>query len=413
MKTRRELVAGTAGGMVLMGLGARVATALGFSRTPTNQHDVPSASDLTRVRIAGVDVFALSVPFKKPHAIATGVIPSVRNVLVRLRTDAGVYGLGEGCPLPLISGESQDTCIAAAHEIASVLNGKAAIPIEARMREVDAALAANPTIKSAFDMALYDILGKLSRLPLYALLGGENRPVATHRTVSLDTPESMAATAAEYVGAGFEAIKLKVGTGIADDVARVRAVRLAIGGSIPIRVDANQGWDEPTAVAALEALAPFGVQFCEQPVAHWDLSAMARITSRSPIPVMADESLLDHHDAYRLASLGACNYFNVKLTKCGGVHNALRVIAIAEGAGLKCQAGCMGETRLGLSALAHLAAARDNIAFADIDSAFRHAIDPVEGGITYKGGKVTVPETPGIGADIDPRFLATLTRVSF
>jgi L-alanine-DL-glutamate epimerase-like enolase superfamily enzyme len=127
---------------------------------------------------------------------------------------------------------------------------------------------------------------------------------------------------------------------------------------------------------------------------------------------MADESLFDHHDAIRLATLGACDYFNIKLAKCGGIHTALKIEAIAQGAGIPCMLGCMWETRLALSAGAHLVSARPHIAFADLDGATGHTSDPISGGITYDGGQIHLPDIPGHGADVEAGVLERLEKVS-
>lgn len=120
---------------------------------------------------------------------------------------------------------------------------------------------------------------------------------------------------------------------------------------------------------------------------------------------MADESLFDHYDAFRLAAAGCCDYFNIKLAKAGGLAPALKINAIAESAGIPCMVGCMLETRLGLSAAAHLISARSNIRFADLDSHLTMVEDPIVGGILFDCGQVFLPDTPGHGADVDPDFL--------
>jgi len=138
---------------------------------------------------------------------------------------------------------------------------------------------------------------------------------------------------------------------------------------------------------------------------------LVRVRENSPISIMADESVFDHRDAFRLASMGACDFFNIKLSKSGGIHNALKIIAVAEACGIKSQVGCMLETRLGLTALTHLVAARNNIVHFDIDSSFLLAEDPVLGGIRYEGkGKWILPETPGLGAEFDSEFLENLEK---
>jgi len=362
--------------------------------------------------ITAVDVFRLNVPRKAPFRISLGTITQVENILIRVHDSNGRVGLGEGSPVATITGETQDTNFAAAPALARLLLGQDALAIEARLADLERALARNSTLKSAFDMALYDLAAKTAGLPLYAFLGGEKRIVFTDDTLGLDTPEKMAAGALEVLERGFPAVKIKLGTTQAEDVARVRAVRLAIGPHVPLRVDANQGWDVITAVAVLRDIAPFDVQYCEEPVAQWNNEGMRQVRQNSPIPIMADESVFDHHDAFRLAAMGACDYFNIKLSKAGGIHTALKINAVAEAAGIRCMLGSMFETRLGCTAAAHVIAARPNIHFADLDSATGHALDPIVGGMAYDGGAILLPDTPGHGADVEAGFLAALEGVT-
>ena len=125
---------------------------------------------------------------------------------------------------------------------------------------------------------------------------------------------------------------------------------------------------------------------------------------------MADEALHSPVDAVKLIKADACDYFNIKIMKAGGLRHSLQISTIAEAANIRCMVGCMSETRLGLSASAHVVAAQKNIVFADLDSFLALAVDPVIGGITVKDGMVTMPETPGLGAAIDPAFLKTLKK---
>jgi L-alanine-DL-glutamate epimerase-like enolase superfamily enzyme len=262
-------------------------------------------------------------------------------------------------------------------------------------------------------MALYDLLAKNAGMPLYQLLGGgNNREIYTDMTVVIGSPEKMAAAALEYKNQGYPAIKVKLGTTMKEDVARIRAIRDAVGEDIPVRIDANQGWDPTTAIKILKALEQFDIEHCEEPIPHWNNRDLVRVRENSPIPVMADESVFDHRDAFRLACMGACDYFNIKFSKSGGIHNAIKIIAIAEAAGIKSQVGCMFESRYALTALTHLVAARNNIVHFDIDSSFMHVEDPVIGGIRYEGsGKWVLPDEPGIGADFDPKFLEKMEKI--
>ena len=268
-------------------------------------------------------------------------------------------------------------------------------------------------MKSAFDMALYDLLAQRANLPLYKLLGGSNsREIYTDMTISIGSPEKMASDAVEFKKSGFPAIKVKLGTTMKEDLERIKAIRDSIGMDYPVRIDANQGWDTITAIATLKGLEKYNIEHCEEPIPHWNNRELSKVRENSPIPIMADESLFDHHDAFRLAHLGACDYFNIKFSKSGGINNALKIIAVAEASGIKCQVGCMSESRYALTALMHLVAARNNIVHFDMDSSLMLAEDPVNGGIEYQGsGKWVLGDNPGIGADFNEDYLDSMERV--
>ena len=363
---------------------------------------------MENVSITRVEIYKLDIAKKHPFRFSLGVVEQTENIVVRVYSSDGLYGTGEGAPLWQISGETQAIAFEAAKVLGRLLVGKNPYAIEAHIGEISGFMTYNTTAKSALDMALYDLLAKRADLPLYALLGGEKRTFYTDETIGLDEPQAMAQEAVGMVARGFPAIKVKLGTNCMDDVARIRAIREAIGGGVLLRIDANQGWDPVTAEQVLQELARFDIQYCEEPVAHWNRTALRWVREKSPIPIMADESIFDHHDAFHLASIGACDYFNIKLAKSGGIHNALKINAIAESAGIQCMVGCMEETRLGLSAAAHLVSARPNIVFADLDSAFNQTVDVVDGGITYDGGRVILTDAPGHGADIKPEVLSEL-----
>ena len=367
----------------------------------------------TDLKITKIEIFNLSVPLKKPFTISLGVERNARNTAIKIHTDQdGLYGVGEASPTSFITGDTQESNFVMAKMLARLIIGKNPLEIEDRLYELNRELKFNPPILCAFDMALYDILGKYTNMPLYALWGGKNdRVITTDMTIGISTPEEMAKEALEFKNAGFPAIKIKLGEGTKIDVERIKAIRKAIGMDIPIRIDANQGWDTVTAINTLNQLAKYDIEHCEEPIPRWNNSDLAVVKSKSPIPIMADESVFNHYDAFRLASMKACDYFNIKLAKAGGLNNALKIISIAESAGIKSQVGCMVETRLSLTALTHLVVARKNIVHFDIDSALFLSEDPVIGGITYgDNGSVFLPDTAGLGADFDQDYLDKLEK---
>lgn len=358
-----------------------------------------------KLKITSVDIYKSDIELKEPFKIAIMEISAAQSVFIKINTNQSLYGTGEANPFWALTGETQSINLAGAVDLAKLLLHKNPLNIEERMREIDRFLVHNSTLRSAFDMALHDILGKVAGLPLYALLGGGKRSFWTDNTIGIAEPDVVAQKAVEYKNQGFQAIKVKLGTTIDMDTKRIRKIREAIGDELPIRVDANQGWDYNTAVSTLNALEPMGIEYCEQPIAHWDYENMRRIRQNTSIAIMADESLFDHHDAFKLASMGCCDYFNIKLAKSGGIHTALKINAIGEGAGIQGMVGCMTETRLGLTAGAHLVSALPNIKFADLDGYLMLKEDPIIGGAQYNVGEINLPDTPGHGADIDPDFL--------
>ena len=365
------------------------------------------------MKIAKVEIFNAELPLKRPFRIAIGETLVAGTLFIRVHTDQEIYGMGEANTLTPVVGETPGTALAAAQDLAQLLIGSDPLDIEGRVAQMRAFLPNNPTIRSAFDMALYDIAGKVAGLPLFQLLGGQKRVIETDNTVGIDTPDTMVRHAMEFQARGFGAVKVKLGTTVAEDIARIAAIRKAIGPATRIRIDANQGWDRVGAIKILKEIDKFDIEYCEQPVPAWDTEALSAVSAASSIPIMADESLFDDHDAITLIRHRACTYFNIKLAKSSGLLVGLKINAIAEAAGLKCMVGCMMETRLGLTAAAHLVSARRNIVFADLDGADMLRDDPVTGGMRYgDAGQITLPDTPGIGADIAPDYLAKFDKTT-
>lgn len=293
-----------------------------------------------------------------------------------------------------------------------MIKGRNPLAVDALITEIGHIVHSSPSIVAAFDMALMDIVGKAAGLPLFRLLGGDKGTFESDVTVGIDTPEKMAASAAGHVAKGYKNIKLKVGLDPDLDAARVRAVREAIGKGVHLKIDANQGWSVPQAIVALRMMDGLNVEFAEQPVVAWDYAGMKTVRNESPIPICADESLFSPQDGLKLIKAEACDYFNIKLMKAGGMTNSVRIAHIADAANIRCMVGCMMETRLGLTAGAHVVASQRNIVYADLDAHTIHTVDPVVGGMMVSSsGEVTLPEVPGLGVDIDPAFLKTLKRV--
>jgi L-Ala-D/L-Glu epimerase / N-acetyl-D-glutamate racemase len=397
------------GFLKMLGFGALAAGSNAYGLPSKALEDARAAAK--KLKITDVEIFLFDIPLIAPFRIAIGEMKAANDLLVRVRTDQGVVGLGEACPFPPITGETQATNAAAARAIRDMLIGKDPLAIEALLREIGPIVHSNPSAVAAFDMALYDILGKVAGLPLFRLFGGAKNQFETDITTSIDTLEAMRAESKKYADMGYRTIKVKVGLDPDEDFARLEAIRGAIGPKIAIRIDANQGWTVPQAIYALKKMAPLAIEFCEQPVLASDTAGLKAVRAQSPIAIMADEALFGPADAIKLIRAEACDTFNIKVMKAGGILNSIRIAHIAAAANMRCMVGCMLETRLALTAAAHVVASQANIVYADLDGNSEHVTDPVVDGMTVKAGTLTLPEKPGLGCDVDPAFVKKLAKV--
>ena len=296
--------------------------------------------------------------------------------------------------------------------LAHKLKGKNPLDIEGCINVMDSTIYGNSSIKSAFDIALHDIAAQHAQMPLYKFLGGrKGKKLFTDYTVSINSPEIMAVDALKIKKSGYHFIKVKLGQNKKADIERIHAIREAVGKKIKIRIDANQGWDVNTAIKILQALKKYNIQYCEEPIPRWNFMNLSKVRNKSEIPIMADESCCDHHDAKRLIELSACDMFNLKLGKSSGLFKAKKIIALAEKENMKMQVGGFMESKITMTANAHLALTSKNIVYCDFDTPLMFAEDPVSGGIIYKAkGLVEVPDTVGLGAWIEKETLEKLEK---
>jgi o-succinylbenzoate synthase len=354
------------------------------------------------MKIERIEAYHVRIELEQPFVIAIGTIERYEGVVVRVLSDEGHEGWGEAAPRPTLLGETIESVMGALEQLAPLLLGQDPRRIGALVARMDRALRGNASAKAALDVALHDLLGRAWDVPIWQLLGGTRGRMLTDFTISLNKPEEMAREAKERLVQGFRVLKLKLGDDPERDVERVRAVREAIGPDVRLRIDANQGWTPPEAVRALRAIAPFEVEFVEQPVAEHDLEGLAWVRRNQPVPVMADESVHTPEDALRIVRLKAADYLNLKLLKSGGFWKTKQIAAIAETAGLGCQVGGMVETDLGRAAAVQLACGLSVVRFGDLDMGLGLQGKLVaEGGACFdpETGEMVAPEGPGLGVE--------------
>lgn len=363
--------------------------------------------------IQKIEVYCVTLKYAEPFRIASGASTEARNVAVKLTTDYDVIGWGESSPSKRVTGETVESVIEVLDRLSPKLIRSCPLRIEHILDLMDRTVKRNPAAKAAVDMALFDVLGKTAKKPLYLLLGGYRTEVLTDFTLGIKSPREMAEDASKAVGKGFKALKVKLGVDPAEDVERVRMIREAVGDAVQLRVDANQGWTISQAKDVLNKIDKFRIHFAEQPVRADDLKGLKEVRRDSPIPIMADESVHSPEDALRLIQAEAVDLINIKLMKCGGILNGRKIAEIAEAAGLPCMIGCMSESGIGIAAAAHLAAGVKNIRYADLDSdlMLRDKL-LIEGGVCLKDSSRIFSKVCGLGVDqLDENLLGKPVKV--
>ena len=350
------------------------------------------------MRITDIRLAKLSVPLRVPFKTALRTVNSVEDVIVEIHTDTGLVGYGEAPPTGAITGDTTGAILGALRDhIIPSLIGQEIDALEPLMKRLDKAVVHNTSAKAAVDIALYDLYGQMLGAPVYKLLGASRKSITTDITISVNPPEEMARDALVAIGRGYDTLKIKVGIDPALDVARLAAVREAVGRDVRLRIDANQAWTPKQAVMLLNQMQERGldIELVEQPVPGRDFEGLRYVTERSYVPVMADESVFSAEDAMKI--MRAADLINIKLMKCGGIHNALKIASAAEVYGVECMIGCMLEAKVSVNAAVHLACAKSVITKVDLDGPVLCSEDPVEGGSIFDERIITVSEAPGLG----------------
>lgn len=363
------------------------------------------------MKIIEIQIGEMQIPLVTPFRTALRTVEAVDDIVIRVIGDNGMEGFGEAPPTAVITGDTKGSIRTAIQDfIAPALVGMDIDDLDGVMKKLRTCIVKNTSAKAAVDMAIYDLYAKNLNQPLYKVLGGNSNTVETDLTISVGPIDTMVADSVKAVKEGFQILKIKVGKEGMADVERIRAIREAVGPDIRIRVDANQGWNAKDSVRIITAMEDLGldIDLVEQPVGAHDLDGMRYVTDRVYTPILADESVFTAEDAINIIQTHAADLINIKLMKTGGIYEALKICSIAEIYGVECMMGCMLESKIAVSAGAHLAGARGIITRADLDGPGLCSIDPYEGGPHYQANMIYLNETPGLGITKVPCFKRSL-----
>ena len=359
------------------------------------------------MKIVRIETGEINIPLVTPFKTSLRTVESVNDIVVRVITDDGQMGYGEAPPTAVITGDTKGSIKCAIEEfIAPSLIGMDIENLDGIMKKLHGCILKNTSAKAAVDMAVYDLFAKSCQKPLYRLLGGNRSQIETDLTISVNDTDEMVSDSRKAVSDGFQILKIKVGKEGTKDIDRIYAIQQAVGKNIRLRIDANQGWTPKEAVRIITALEDMGIEMdlVEQPVSAHDFEGMKFVTARVNTPILADESVFSAENAIRLIRERGADLINIKLMKTGGIYNALKLCAVAEEYGVECMIGCMLESKIAVSAAAHLAAAKGIITRADLDGPSLCRTDPYIGGPLFTGSTITMNESWGLGITGVPGF---------
>jgi L-alanine-DL-glutamate epimerase-like enolase superfamily enzyme len=357
------------------------------------------------VRVTAVETRVISVPFKAPYVYSAGTTQGINSVIVTIRTDDGVTGIGEAC-----GDRSVDAILGIVRSGAALLIGQDPFDLEAFLARFyrqakwdDMRRFANQAV-AGLEMALWDVIGKACNQPVYRLLGGlVQRRISFFGFIQGDSPEELADSARALVDDGFTILYLKVGRGLDRDIRAVRAVRESVGADIGLRIDANQAWSVGTAVRTLHALSEYAIEFAEQPISWSNLPGLAHIRASVPIQIAVDQGCFTEAEALAVVRGDAADVMVVGPHETGGLAALRRVVAFGEVAGIPvCRHATTGETGISTLATLHvLASAQDRIGGHQAVQQLLEADVLRDGSLTFEAGMLAVPDAPGLGIELD------------
>lgn len=372
------------------------------------------------MKITGLEAVKVSVPLSRPYIISRGPTYAFQNVLVRLRGEDGLVGLGEVAVLSVV-GDTDAAVATLRNEIGPRIVGMDSLDVEAILDRLAVRTWTALEPWAAVDMALWDLNGKALGLPAYRLLGGLlTRRAPVDYTLSQDEPTAMGRRAVEMMETGgFSAFCVKVagrdGT-VEQDAGRVHAVRAAIGPTAHLRADANGGYTADQAIAFLKAVEADRLEFLEQPVPRGDFAGLKQIASACETPISIDEGLTQLADAYALAETGAVGVFNIKIPKCGGLYLSKKIAAVAESAGIATICGGALALEVTRQASRHFVACTQLGTHSYSHEGPGPASQALIGNITRRvigydhvrahGGYVELDDAPGLGVEEDVESVA-------
>jgi L-alanine-DL-glutamate epimerase-like enolase superfamily enzyme len=353
------------------------------------------------MRIKNITVWNADLGNTKPYTIAFKTVDEVRNAFVEVALDNGITGIGSGNPSEYVVGENLNQTLEALQEKnLGFLEGRDIRELRQLLYEIGVKFPRNPGARAALDIALHDAFTRHLGIPLVKYLGQKIRSLPTSNTIGIKNVADTLAEAEDYQKRGFRILKVKLGKDLEEDVERLVKLRERFGKSMIIRIDANQGYTIQQTIDFYNRTRSLDIELIEQPLPAKSVAEMKKLPDEIKTVIAADESLISPKDAIELVKPPkAAGIFNIKLMKCGGVNEALKIADVAAAENVDLFWGCNDESIVSITAALHAAFACANTKYIDLDGSLDLARDAVSGGFILKDGVMSCSDKPGLGVE--------------
>lgn len=353
------------------------------------------------MKIKHIEVWTADLENTKPYTIAFKTVDTVRNAFVQITLDTGITGIGSGNPSEYVTGENLNQTIEALQEKnLEFLIGRDIRELNQLLFEVWQKFPKTPAARAALDIALYDTLTKHLGIPLVKYLGQKIHAMPTSNTIGIKNVEETLKEAKDYQQKGFKILKVKLGINPEEDIERMVKLREVFGNSFVIRIDANQGYTTQQTIDFYNRTKHLDIELIEQPLPAKAVAEMKALPEEIKARIAADESLLTPVDAVNLITTPrASGIFNIKLMKCGGINQALKIADAALVGNVDLFWGCNDESIVSITGALHAAFACAHTKYIDLDGSLDLGRDEVTGGFILKDGVMYCSDKPGLGLE--------------
>jgi muconate cycloisomerase len=365
--------------------------------------------------IQKIETFPLLAEFSKPFSFSGITRSASRNIIIKINTSEGIYGIGESCPVPGMSGETDVSIVKVIKEyFEPILIGSDPMNINALTKRIEKAIFGNIIAKAGINIALYDLVGKIMNVSISNLLGGSYREyVDINGSVGIGTTKEMINTAIGQIEeCGVQYLKLYCGKDDVDkDIKKIKEISKEIHGKAELFIDVNQQWKTKEAIYAIRSLESEKLLFIEQPTPKCDIKGMADVCRSVNTPIAADEAVFSTNDVFMLAESRAADIITIYASKPGGIKKAVEAIMLSEAIGLDCFIGSYLELGVGTAAATHLSSLIPNLKYpCYLYGPKKYKIDILKEPLEIQEGKIKVPNGPGLGVDLDEELIKKCTQ---